>query len=262
MIKNFDTDTKLLISRAQDCAQRAIKTGSPCFMPFLSDAEQFFIEKNLSYPRDDETLVFFGGYDDSDYKCAGFFPFFLFYDDEYNPNKDFPISVIHAKGSGFRNLSHRDFLGSLMALGIKREVIGDIIVSDDCHSSYIFCLEKTADFLVTSFTAAANDKIVCTKCDTADVIIPPRKFSEISATVSSPRIDALICACLNVSRDSAEKMISSGFVSLNHAICSDKSKLCTEGALVSIRHHGRFLLHKIGDKNRRDRTRIVLHRFM
>ena len=186
----------------------------------------------------------------------------MFYDESYDPYSDFPISVILAKGSGFRKLSHRDFLGSLMALGIKREVLGDIVVSDDCHSAYIFCLAKTAEYLLNYFDTAANDRIVCSECNLSDAVIPPKKFSEISDTVSSPRLDALICACLNISRDSAEKMISSGSVSLNHTICTDKSKICTEGALVSIRHHGRFLLHKIGDKNRRDRLRIVLHRFL
>ncbi len=262
MIKNIEQDTKLLLSKAEDCAQRALKTCSPCFLPFLSEAEQYFIEKNCFYPHDDEKLIFFGGYSDCDYKCAGFFPSFLFYDESYDALSDFPVVAILAKGSGFRKLSHRDFLGSLMSLGIKREVIGDIVVSDDGFSAYIFCLEKTGDYILSYFTSVANDKIVCSKCKNHDVIIPPKKFQVINTTVHSARVDALICACFNLSREQADKLIAAGLVSVNHTVCTDKSRQCNENTTVSVRHHGKFSLNKIGDKNKRDRLKIEIHRFV
>jgi RNA-binding protein YlmH len=262
MQKRDNTDTKLLISKAQDAAERALRTGTACFLPFLSDAEQFFVEKNVRISHDDERLIFFGGYEDSEYKCAGFFPSYLFYDESFSATDEFPVKTILAKGSGFRKLTHRDFLGSLMALGVKREVIGDIVVSDDGFSAYIFCLEKTAEYLVSSFVCAANDKISCSVCEKENIVIPPRKFSVINATVNSPRIDALLCACLDVSREEAGKMISAGLVSANHIVCTDKSKICDEGCIISVRHHGRFLLFATGDRNRRDRLRITIHRFI
>lgn len=262
MIKNNTTDIKLLVSHTQDAAERALKSGSPCFLNFLSETEQAYIERYSVYRRDDERLLFFGGYDDAEYKCAGFFPSYYFYGEAYDAFAEFPVCAVFAKGSGFRKLSHRDFLGSVMSLGIKREMLGDIIVSEDEASAYIFCLEKTADFLTANFVLCANDKIVCKRCGTENFAIPPKKFEVINETVSSLRIDAVLCACINVSRGDAEKMISSGLVALNHEVCEDKSKLCTEGAKISVRHHGRFVLHKIGDLNRRDRLRIVLHRLV
>lgn len=262
MMKHNETDTKLLVSRAQDAAEMALKKGEARFLPFLSDTEIAFLEVNLRYNRDDETLIFFGGYDEADYKCAGFFPSYCFYDEEYEPEKDFPICTVFAKGSGFRKLTHRDFLGSMMSLGIKRETIGDIVVSDDGCSAYVFCLEKTAEYLVANFTSAANDKVVCSICPPDKIEIPPKKFEVINATVNSPRIDAIICACLDLSREEAGRYISSGLVACNHILCEDKSKMCSEGTLVSVRHHGRFLVYKFGDRNRRDRLRVTIHRYI
>lgn len=255
-------ETKLLISKAEDAAQFAIKTGSPRFTAFLSDAQRYFISTTARYSRDDVVLKFFGGHKDADYACAGFFPAYMFYDEEFCPENLFPIKAVFAKGSGFRKLSHRDFLGSLMSLGIKRETVGDILVSDDGFSAYIFCLEKTADYIVSDFRSAANDKLTCSVCAISDIDIPERKVKEIGITVNSPRIDAVIGAVLNLSRDEAEKLITSGAVSINHTVCTEKSKPCDEGFVFSVRHHGRFVIKQFGDRNRRDRLRITVEKFI
>jgi RNA-binding protein YlmH len=261
-MKRNDSDLELLVSRAQDMAEMALKKGEARFSPFLSDAEEAFLKRNLRYNHDDEKLIFFGGYDDADYKCAGFFPSYYFYDENFDANGEFPICAVFAKGSGFRKLTHRDFLGSMMSLGLKRETIGDIVVSEDGFSAYVFCLEKTAEYLAVNFTSAANDKITCSLCDVRNVVIPERKFEIINTTVNSPRIDAVVCACLDVSREDADKLIRAGFVATDHMTCEDKSKLCAEGTLISIRHHGRFMLYKFGDRNRRDRLRITIRRYI
>lgn len=261
-MNNKDFDAKLLVSRAEDLAAMAEKRGQPCFLPFLSDAMCYCIESSVRYSSDDVRLVFFGGYPDAEYRCAGFFPSFLFYDEGYDPSADFPISAICAKGSGFCRLSHRDFLGSIMSLGIKREMLGDILVAEDGFSATVFCFEKTSDYLLTSFDCAANDKIVCKRVELCDIYIPPKKFETISSTVGSPRVDSLISACFNLSREKASELVGAGLVSVDHAVCTDKSKMCGEGALVSVRHYGKFELHSIGDKNRRDRLRIVLRKFV
>lgn len=262
MIKNNNQDTKILLSRAQDNAEMALKKGEPCFMPFLSDFEQAFVTRYAAYSRDDEKLLFFGGYKESDYKCAGFFPRYLFYDEDYDPYADFPVCTVLAEGSGFRRLTHRDFLGAIMSLGIKREMIGDIVVAEDGFSAYIFCLKKAADYLVDNFKAAANDKISCRLYANEDITIPEKKYEVINATVSSPRLDAVLCACINVSREEAGKMILSGLVSADHIVAEDKSKICGEGSVISVRGYGKFVINKIGDRNRRDRLRISIYRYV
>lgn len=261
-MKSSDFDEKILISKAEDAARQALRRGSPVFTGFLSDAERAIIQCHAHYERDEETLMFFGGYPEADYTVAGFFPAYCFYEEEFRPEKRFPIRMLHAAGSGFRKLSHRDFLGSLMALGIKRETVGDIAVAPDGFSAYIFCLEKTAEYLIGHFTMAANDKIICRPCDPETVVLPAKQFTVINTTVSSLRADAILCAALDISREEAARLIAAGLVSVNHLLCRDKSELCPEGAVFSVRHHGRFLLYRLGDRNKKDRLRITLHRYV
>lgn len=254
----------LLKRKAEDAATLAQRRCEPTFVGFLSDAERVFVERQASCDRSDLRAVFFGGYTDADYTLVGYFPSFLFYDESYRACDDFPITLLCARGSGFRKLTHRDFLGSLMALGIKRETVGDILVSEDGFSAYIFCLDKTAEYLRDNFVAAANDKIVCEICDknSEEIRLPEKKFEVISATVSSPRLDAILSAALGLSREEASRRIEAGTVSVDHVVCCDKAKACSEGMLLSIRHHGRFLINGFGDRNRRDRLRIVLHHYI
>ncbi len=257
-----DFDEKLLLSRAQDQAQRAARSFEVCFLPFLSDTEQAYLEAYLSYPRDDVRLVFFGGHEDADYKCAGFFPSFLFFDESFDPKGAFPITALECRGSSFRKLTHRDFLGSLMSHGLKRETLGDIIVSEDGYAAFVFALSKTAEYIIANFDSAANDRITVKKLDLWALKLPERKYQSIAATVNSLRIDALLCACLDVSREEADRLLRAGFVSRNHIICTEKSRAVDKGDLFSIRHHGRFLLYDIGDRNRRDRLRITIHKYI
>lgn len=259
--QNASTEEKLLISRAYDLIGSAERNGVPCFLPFLNEKQQSAVS-SLPHKNCGARLVFYGGYESAERKCAGFFPDFLFYDENYLPEDDFPIKVITARGSGFRSLSHKDFFGSLMALGIKRETIGDISVSDDGFCATIPCLEKTADFLVENFTSAANDKLICEKLDCRDAHFPERKFTQFSDTIPSTRLDAVVAACCNISRESADRLIRAGSVILSHSECTDKARLCREGDNISIRHHGRFVLFEIGDKNKKDRLRVTFRKFI
>lgn len=257
-MRNEKFDEKLLSAKVGDAAKLALRRGEPTFTRFLSEAERAYIERNVYYDRDEEKLLFFGGTDEAEYTVAGFFPAYLFYDENYNPEKDFPVRTVEARGSGFRRLSHRDFLGSLMALGIERETIGDIFVAEDGYSAYIVCLDKTADYLLQFFTAAANDKITCRLCDGGSIVLPEKKFETLSVTVASPRLDALLSSALNVSREEAARLVSSGGVSVDHVVCTDKGRTLSEGSLLSVRGYGRYRLSAFGDRNRRDRLRVTL----
>ncbi len=260
-MKTSNTEEKLLFSRAKELMSAAAEKGMPCFLPFLNEQQQATVS-SLPHKSCGARLVFFGGYEDAERKCAGFFPDFLFYDEDYNPEEDFPIKTVLAKGSGFRVLSHKDFYGSLMALGIKRETFGDIAVSDDGFSALIPCADKTAHFLVENFVAAANDKIVCRTVSKGEAIFAPRKYKEFYDTLPSLRLDAVVAACCDISRDKADALIQQGFVILCHKECTDRAKICSEGDNISIRHHGRFILYEIGEKNRRDRLRVAFRKYI
>ena len=91
---------------------------------------------------------------------------------------------------------------------------------------------------------------------------PERKFEEISDTVASLRLDVVAASILSISRDKAEKLLSSGAVSVNHVEVCEKSFGLSEGDLLSIRGSGRFLLYSAGTLTKKGRIRIVVRKFI
>lgn len=116
-----------LLPRLRDLAGRCANKNIPCATFFLTPAEQAeAIEYGRSLPV---RPSFFGGYPEAERRLACFLPDYLT-EETFDPSQF--ITAVHASAP-FSSLSHRDFLGSLMGLGIERQCVGDIIVKDqDC----------------------------------------------------------------------------------------------------------------------------------
>ena len=88
------------------------------------------------------------------------------------------------------------------------------------------------------------------------------KFSEITATVASLRLDCIISAALKVSREKAAALIRSGSVSVNHGITESVSENVSEGSVLSVRGSGRFILSEIGGSTKKDRIHITIKKYL
>ncbi|MBQ6937692.1 MAG: RNA-binding protein, partial [Clostridia bacterium] len=106
--------------------------------------------------------VLFGGYEDAERKMVGFIP-------EYE-EEDFPISVLSLSSPRIKNLSHRDFLGSIMALGIKREKCGDIIIGED--TCQILLHSDIADFVCSSLEKVGREGVKTELIELCGLIVP------------------------------------------------------------------------------------------
>lgn len=115
-------DDKQLIARLNNGIDLCLTRQKPYFMPFMSERKQALLVSELKKAYFDNYL-FFGGYDDSERKMLG-----LFFDEP--STSMFPICGIEFSFRKCDRLTHRDFLGSLMSLGIERETVGDILVED------------------------------------------------------------------------------------------------------------------------------------
>ncbi|MDO4618142.1 MAG: YlmH/Sll1252 family protein, partial [Clostridia bacterium] len=118
---------KLLISRISDNKRLSEKYQSPKFSDFLDENESAVIKAELSLSGG----MFFGGYEGAKRTMIGYFP--DWYDGGYD---DFPISVIEIIKKSGKELTHRDYLGTVMSLGLERRKIGDIVVTD--RGAYVF----------------------------------------------------------------------------------------------------------------------------
>lgn len=261
--RNFD-------ARIGDLCERACRHYTPAYTAFLTPEEHLAAEKLASgYP--DLFVLAFGGFMHAERAVLGFFPSDIYLAPEKHDRTDARFAEYEAEsgiaylkiiGSGFVNFDHRDVLGSVMATGLKREAVGDIYVSDDAKYAYLAVLQTVVPFLCDSLTGIGRDK-VRVKQITADEL-PERteRFADLSLTLASLRLDALLSGVLNLSREQAKKLVSSGRVSLNHAECTSVDRAFNEGDTVSVKGHGKFLVESFLGKTQKDRLRVIVRKYL
>lgn len=148
-------------------------------------------------------------------------------------------------------LLHRDFLGSLMGLGIKRSVLGDIVVKN--NTGYIFCLDSIADYVVQNLDKVRH---TCVKCRVvqnlpAGAVEEPEEKEII---VASLRLDVLAAAVYNFSRSGVKELFVQRKVFVNSALCENFSYNVKPGDIVSVRGNGRFKCGNVLGSTKKGRT--------
>jgi RNA-binding protein YlmH len=164
----------------------------------------------------------------------------------------------HASRSG-RALSHSDYLGALMGLGIKRSVVGDILVRED--GADIIVLAEIADYIMQTFASAGRSHLSLERLPIEALIIPAQKTSEIHDTVASLRLDALLAAAFRIPRGKAADAIRQGLVFVDHLEAAKADMPVEEGAQLVIRHKGKAILKEVGGRSRKDRINVTFLKY-
>ncbi len=265
-MSSTDKETEFLYARLSDLYSRMQK-GIFCVSPFFSPAELVFARRWISRAGARDNAVIFGGYGEAERARVYFLPDFMLYEAELdisNILSDYgcsdPTVILSVCGSGYRELSHRDFMGALLSLGIKRDVIGDIVCVSP-YEAYIFCDAGIVPYIKESLCKVANDSVTLKEAELKDINLGVRNFTEIHDTVASLRFDSVISAACNLSREVSKKLILSGVCELNYeSVISPDRELC-EGDIFSIRGKGKFVLSSCGGLNRRTRLRITVLKY-
>ena len=169
-----------------------------------------------------------------------------------------PLSV---RGSGFRSLSHRDFMGGILSLGVDRAVIGDIAVLSESEA-LVFAAERIAPFLESELTRIGRDAVICTRLETDPSFEIPRRFEEIPVTVASLRVDGVVKALTGKSREDAAAMVRQGLAELNYRECAEVAKEVAEGDVLSVRGFGKFIIGETAGSTRSGRLRVVCRKYL
>lgn len=244
--------------RLSELYNRTMQKSYANFTAFLTAEEK---ARALLLPfTTTDNCMFFGGYDDAERTLAGFFPDYLCgsKDDKIEL---FPLRLLKIEGSGYRKLTHRDFLGSILSLGIKREFVGDIVCTKDGFCGYVFVHESIADFVLNSLEKIANDKVSVKELALSELPAMQKDYKSITDVVMSLRLDAIVSAALNISREKSERAICQGLVSINHIECTKKDKTVNVGDLISIKGSGRFLLND-SVHNKKGKLRIDILKYL
>ncbi len=248
-MNNLQSDDKLLLARIEDkarlCSDNFMLTNSD----FLNMHEQSIV-KNMHLSFSDVRLILYSPLPDSERRIAVFLPAYIEAVDsdslaeyfESNPDSD-PITVLQVKKDRFSPpLGHRDYLGALMSLGIKRETTGDIrIVEDGCM---IAVLKKIAPFISENLGKAGRGTLTATPVPLSELKNLGNSESAICGnfTVSTLRLDSIVKNGFSVSRTVACDAIERGLVFVNDCECTKSDKRIGEGDKIVFRRKGRIII--------------------
>lgn len=261
-------NTRDLFEARLEDAIRKCTSGSVAHIPFLTMRERRRAERLLDARGMRGAYWFWGGHKTAERTCLFLLPDYLvailpedaaereaalfdYLDEELTE----AVAVLSIKGSGFRNLSHRDYLGAILGLGIERDAIGDVAVQDE-HSAILFCPRTLAGFLMGELTKVGSDTVHCRECQIDETFTDGKKYRPISDTVASPRLDCVVAALCNLSREAAQNAVRGGLVEVDFEPEERVDTVLEPPITVSVRGHGRFILRSFDGETRKGRLRL------
>lgn len=205
-------------------------------------------------------VMFYGGYEEAE-RCMPFFlPEYIepATDDRQPEAVSEMIRVIRVSApKGNRRLTHRDYLGSLLALGLEREVTGDILVRDD--GADIIVKAEIADFIDINYNKAGRTTLTVEVLPIDELDKGELNIKQKHDTVASLRLDNVVAAAFALSRAKAAEAINRGSVSVNSMEAMKVDMEIREGDKITVRGRGKAVLAEIGGTSRKDRTRVTFN---
>ncbi len=258
-------EKEVLISHALDLKEKAETEAYITFTNFMSiDELSELIKAEISNNRYVDTF-YFGGYDESERKIAVFIPSFFEFDggslaDFLAENGYLPIQLLKIQKDRFSTLSHRDYLGAVMGLGVKREMIGDIIVnSDGCD---LFCMNSVSDYICENLRQAGRGQLTVKKADLNESDISAAKTETLFVSVASMRLDCLVATSFRLSRNSALDSINQGYVYVNGKQILKSDFILKQGDKLVFRGKGKTVIEEIISTSKKGRLHINIKRYI
>ena len=238
-----------------DLARMAYQREIMTFSDFLNLNERNILQsigQKLSYVQ----VEGWGGYELAERQIAVFRPEAPVFCADY-PIVCLKIAPLQRKFA--EDLSHRDYLGSILNLGMERSCLGDILVGKEV--TYLFCLERMADFICENLTRIRHTSVTVERVEARDFDYEP-EYKEITGTVASVRLDRLLALAFGASRSSLTGLIEGGKVFVNGRLVTSNGYEPKEGDLVSVRGMGRFRYAGGGGQSRKGREYVILQRYI
>ena len=248
-------EERLLLGRVWDQMDAAQRRSIPQYTHFLSPEEQRLVQSLLNAVGGPPHR-FWGGYDGAQRQICVFLPDWL----EFEDWEERPVTALRAAWYEGDSLSHRDLLGALMGQGIKREMVGDLLV--DRTSCDILVLEELSSYLLQNLTTAGRAKLSLSPVGLGQLHIPVQEVKRIHDTVAALRLDAVAAAGFSVSRAKMADYIRAGRVSVNWAETDKTDCIVKEGDVISCRGLGRCRVAETGGLSRKGRINLVMERYL
>lgn len=242
-MSEFDSD--LLEARISDLIFRTEKTYCSNFAGFFDEGGISKSQRVIERSGTDCFTYFWGGFEDSERKMLG-----VFASEADLDCGEFPLTALTFRYKKDYKLTHRDFLGALMSLGLKRDAIGDILIDEG--RCVVFVRSEIADYVKDQIETVGRVGVRIT--DGTDGDLPKNvTFEEISGTIASERLDCIVAALVGKSREKAVAMIKSGAVKVSGIECMNVSQRVSENKIISVKGYGKFVVDRLGPKTKKGR---------
>lgn len=242
----------LLSARVLDSVRTAENKNCPSFVGFLSCEESSAVRQYLASADFAEKAgksvkyAFFGGFDGAERLIFAALPAWA----DCAEDIAFPIAVARVTHRREFSLSHRDYLGALMSLGIERSRVGDILADED--GAWIMLHESVADYCLSELTKIGRVGVSCRR-EAPDAIDFQPQYEDIRLTVASERIDCIVAALAGCGRERACEMILAKTVFIGGTAVTSRSKQVKEGDTLTLRRFGKFTIDGLCDRTKKGR---------
>lgn len=245
-------NNNILLSAADDLYNLCERRGCAVFSRFYDGGEQAILQDNhLVYGNS----LLYGGNPACERKILGVFP-----DWETPEYETFPITLVKCTCSFKKDFTHRDYLGSLMGLGIERDRIGDIVVTED--AGYFFLHSSISEYVLANLKKIGSHGVKLSVENISQMEYPEGKFAILKTVVASMRLDSVVGGATNLSRSKCAALIEHEKVSVNHRLTVESSAKVSEGDLLSVRGFGRFIVSSVEGETRSGRLHISLKKYL
>lgn len=242
-----DVDLKNKMFKVIDKANVCIKKHEILQTDFLNPYE---IKNAISILNSNSDMKYKidGGYEESERSVICIYPYYI-------EDIETDISFLKIEGNfKFKSVSHKDYLGSILGLGIKREKIGDIIIHDNfCQ---VVVSSDICNFVLFNLEKVSKNNVLVSKIQREDLIKSDLSYKEVSSTISSDRLDCIISSIYNLSRQESSKLIENEKVYVDYEKITQSSKVINNNSMISVKGKGRFIITELGDITKKGKLKI------
>ncbi|GAB7387644.1 RNA-binding protein [Bacillaceae bacterium] len=255
ILKHFREEERPFAERVLEWIEFVGARYAPKLTDFL-DPRQALIVQTLVNRDTDVFVQFHGGYEGAERKRAYLHP------EHFAPDfADFQLALIELqKNDKFHKLEHRDYLGALLSLGIKREKFGDILFGDG--ACQIVVAQEIAEFVLLHLRQVHRQPVQPVAVSFAEITVPEQPVEHLAFTVASPRVDAVASDVFRVSRSKVLPLIKNGRLKVNWKVVDSPDERLKAGDVVSLKGYGRFKVLAVGGETKKGRIRVEIGRFL
>ncbi|MFA6939466.1 MAG: YlmH/Sll1252 family protein [Clostridiaceae bacterium] len=178
----------------------------------------------------------------------------------FNSKGNFGVKLVKIENNNkFISLSHRDYLGGVLSLGIKRQKLGDFILKDNV--CYFPCKEEIAEYLSDNIKTIGNTKVKVSLIDKEAVNLLIIDYDDIAIEVPSLRLDSIVSEITKSSRNEGVNLIKRGFVFYNYSEADDKSRMISLNSVITIRGYGKYKIEDEIGKTKKGNIKIYIKKY-